>query len=232
MSENIEVVKEILQNEVKSPRDLGWNDYVLSLLDDSEFQDGYPKLDGLRRIAEVLVGDLLESQTEVKEAASEANGHRATVLVHLSFSHPEYGNRGFSGAADASPSNVKGIFSKFPTAIAETRAEARALRKALRLRTVVAEELDNVTEDTQPANVPVKTGTITDTQKKAIELMCGNTTRGMNINVAKLVQSLLNKEANTLTAEDASAVLGKLNEMQRDKSLIVPELVGFDKNWV
>lgn len=47
----------------------------------------------------------------------------------------------FVGAADASTRNMKGIFAAYPTAVAESRAEARCLRKALGIRTLSAEEI-------------------------------------------------------------------------------------------
>ena len=47
----------------------------------------------------------------------------------------------FSDVADAHTFNVQGVFSAYPTAMAATRAEARALRKALGISLVAKEEL-------------------------------------------------------------------------------------------
>lgn len=47
----------------------------------------------------------------------------------------------YSDVADAHTYNVDGVFSGFPTAMAATRAEARALRKALGITLVAKEEL-------------------------------------------------------------------------------------------
>ena len=47
----------------------------------------------------------------------------------------------FSDVADAHTYNVQGMFSAYPTAMAATRAEARALRKALGINLVAKEEL-------------------------------------------------------------------------------------------
>jgi hypothetical protein len=47
----------------------------------------------------------------------------------------------YSDVADAHTFNVQGVFSAYPTAMAATRAEARALRKALGIAMVSKEEL-------------------------------------------------------------------------------------------
>lgn len=46
------------------------------------------------------------------------------------------------GAADCNKNNVTGKFLHYPTAIAESRAEARALKKALGITMLAAEEID------------------------------------------------------------------------------------------
>lgn len=49
----------------------------------------------------------------------------------------------FGGTADVNRSNVNEDFAKFPTTIAESRAEGRAIRKALGITLLTAEELDS-----------------------------------------------------------------------------------------
>ncbi len=52
------------------------------------------------------------------------------------------------GCADASPKSVDGKFARYLTAMAESRAEARALRKALGIEMLSAEEIDLQPEST------------------------------------------------------------------------------------
>lgn len=56
----------------------------------------------------------------------------------------------WSGAGDCNAQNTNGDFLSFPTAVAESRAEARALKKALGITMLAAEELD--------LSAPVKPG--------------------------------------------------------------------------
>lgn len=126
-----------------------WSNYVLSeLLADDELDHGQPKADGLRRVATKLFG-VLNSHTQIESAPSVENAGRATVVVTISYKNPTSPNgvRVVSGSADVYSGNTDRKFAEHAVATAETRAEARALRRALALKTVTAEELQNADVD-------------------------------------------------------------------------------------
>jgi hypothetical protein len=121
-----------------------WTDYVMSLFQEKELDNGMPKVDGLRRVAELVYGSF-DDITNIEQTPNIDNSYRATVLVTLHF--PRSG-RTYSGAADAFAGNTDKKFAMHPIAIAETRAEGRALRKALKLTKIVtAEELQGADKD-------------------------------------------------------------------------------------
>lgn len=131
------------KSEGPSRTDPEWTDYVLEqFIDREKDESGNPKVDGLRRVAEKLLGpfDIL---TNVVQAPKFDTG--ATVVVTLQFSQGGYGiQRVVQGAADVSTMNTQREYAMHAVATAETRAEGRALRKALGLTKVLAaEELQN-----------------------------------------------------------------------------------------
>lgn len=113
-----------------------WSDYVLSLFDKSELENGMPRTDALRRVSFMLLGQC-DNITYVKQCPTIENAGRATVEVQL-----RYHNTGVtvSGAADVSSANTEKKFAVHAVATAETRAEGRAYRKALGLTKVLAAE--------------------------------------------------------------------------------------------
>lgn len=123
---------------------LEWTDYVMSQFDPKkELENGMPRVDGLRRVAHKLLGNF-SIDTVVLQVPDTSNAGRATVIVKLQF------DKGYlySGAADVYGGNTKSTFACHPVATAETRAEGRALRKALRLvKVVTAEELESADKD-------------------------------------------------------------------------------------
>ena len=66
--------------------DLGWTEYVLSLLSDDEKIQGNPTTDGLRRIFEIAMDCvIIESTSDVVQSPQPANEKRATVVHSLSY---------------------------------------------------------------------------------------------------------------------------------------------------
>ena len=132
-------VKDVIMDEnAPSMTDPEWNDYVLGLFDKGELYDGRPLCAGLRRISELILGRIVSSRpTQVFPPSSGEEIGRATVIWEVVFADGSV----FSDVADCWEGNTDDTFCVFNTATAATRAEGRALRKALRLRTVAAEEM-------------------------------------------------------------------------------------------
>jgi len=125
-----------------------WQEYVMGLFNKKELNDGNPNVSGLRRVAELLLGPVVESGPEVvfHPTTSTVKDARATCLYKVViFPFIASGNfeekRVFKAAADSCYSNTDQEFAIYPSAMAETRAEVRALRKALRLSQVAHEEI-------------------------------------------------------------------------------------------
>ncbi len=136
---NTEVgTKDVIQSKV-SVTDIEWNDYVMGHFSEKELFDGRPLCAGLRRVAELLLGKIVSSKpTQVFPPSNTGEEiGRATGVWEVIFEDMSV----FSDVADAWEGNTDDTFCVFNTATAATRAEGRALRKALRLKTVAAEEM-------------------------------------------------------------------------------------------
>jgi len=120
-----------------------WNEFVMAHFHRNELIDGNPICAGLRRVAEYLLGDIIESGPEQVFPATDGSGpDRATVVFKVVFDWMNSGQqRVFKEVADVWHGNTDDLFCAHPVATASTRAEGRALRKALKLRCLAAEEL-------------------------------------------------------------------------------------------
>ena len=117
----------------------GWAQYVLGQFADDELDEQNPRVEGLRRVAELLLGEIVEEECDLIQCPDPANGMRASVKARITFLKDGL-TKAFTGLADAGPDNCTDEFGRFPVAMAETRAKGRAFRAALRLRRVVAAE--------------------------------------------------------------------------------------------
>ena len=132
-----------------------------------------------------------------------------------------------NGAADVFWGNCDKIYRNYPVAVAETRAEGRALRRALKLRKVVAaEEIAKDVEDHPDANSVSK---ISVNQINFIDIIA----QRLNINVVNLIKSLAIATDNVynISHEDAVSVIKNLTGYQQDMSKISEELMGYQSNW-
>lgn len=184
-------------NRPSTPRksDPEWTDFVLDQFTDREKDEsGNPKVDGLRRVAEKLLGEF-SIVTEVVQAPTFDRG--ATVVVKLEFVTPFGMPRVVSGAADVSTMNTQREYAVHAVATAETRAEGRALRKALSLTKVLAaEELQNADADGQTGQEPIPSGMI-----NSLKFMCAK----VNVDL----ESLAKKEFDTFDPSELTASQGR-----------------------
>jgi hypothetical protein len=212
-----------------------WTDYVLSQLNDDEKIMGNPTTDGLRRIFEnVMNCEIMESSTKVDQAPSPENEKRATVTFSLSFKPNEqtesrlglYNTKLVTGAADVYWGNCDKIFRNHPVAVAETRAEGRALRRALRLKKVVAaEELAAEIED-HPDHDSVSK--ITVNQINFIDVLA----KRLDINPTKCFENMgLANNLYELDHANGVSIIRQLSSYQQDTSAIPETIKGYEEDW-
>ena len=116
-------------------------------------------------------------------------------------------------------------FNTHLVATADTRAEGKALRRALKIRVVTAEELQNQDED----DVMASEEGMNDQQILALNQMC----KRLNISVAKFVKLQYNevKVINDVSNMEARVLIGQLSGFQRKPKSIEKKIKGYDDNW-
>jgi hypothetical protein len=208
---------------------------VLSLLSDDEKIAGNPTTDGLRRIFEIALNcTVVESTSEVVQSPDNNNDKRATVLHTLGFvlnddrsGKPDLNKRIVSGAADVYWGNCDKIYRNHPVAVAETRAEGRALRRALKLRKVVAaEELSkDIEDDINGHNI----NKINNNQINFIDVI----SKRLDIDVVKLLNSMDIDSSKIYTIEHDKAVeiVQKLTAYQQDMTTIPDSVKSYNHSW-
>lgn len=215
-----------------SPNDLDWTDHVLSQLSDDEKIAGNPTTDGLRRIFEqVLDCVVLSAESEIVQSPTVDNERRATVVHNLTYvlnndSLPDLlRKRSVSGAADVYWGNCDKVYRNHPVAVAETRAEGRALRRALKLRKVVAaeelaKEVDHIDADSASK--------INNTQINFLEVFG----KRLNISIPKLLDKLAinSKNIYDIAYDDAVKTISTLSGYQQSNDIPM-DIIGYDDNW-
>lgn len=212
-----------LLSEIPMSTDPEWNDYVMSKFVEDELVDGHPRIHGLRRVAQLLLGDIIESEPVDHQFINDGKFGRTIVKYRVKFED----NTVFSAVADAHTHNTDDKFTVFVTTVAETRAENRALRKALGLNTVSDEEL--TTKDTamivqavEGFSTAVDSDKINDRQKQSIETLC----KRLSIDTYRFINSGSGQYG---TMEDvpydtAQLMLKRLNDFQSGADTIPDSL--------
>lgn len=127
------------------PSDPGWTQYVLGKFLEDEIDGKNPRVEGLRRVAEELVGDLIEEGCDLVAVPDESNGFRACAKAWGVFVTPNGITKRFEALADAHAENCYEDYATYLVAMADTRAKGRMFRNALFLRRVVSAEEVNKT---------------------------------------------------------------------------------------
>jgi len=217
-----------------SPNDIEWTDHVLNMLHDDEKIAGNPTTDGLRRIFEIVMKcTVVSAESQVVQSPSIDNERRATVvhcityMMNNSTLNKVADIRKASGAADVYWGNCDKIYRNHPVAVAETRAEGRALRRALKLRKVVAaeeiaKEID--TNHLEEHNI----GKINSTQINFLDVFG----KRLNINIHKLLKELAIDSQNiyNISYDDAVKTITTLSGYQHNGE-IPANIIGYDPNW-
>jgi len=211
--------------------DLEWSDYVVSLMEYGELVNGNPTVDGLRRIVGVVLGDIVESHTNIVQVPTKENMGRASVTHTIKVLCGSGLQVSVTGSADSWYKNTDMPYSKFPVSMAETRAEGRALRRLLKLKVVAAEELSQVAQDDAEhyANQLVN-----ENQINFIDVLCKNTGRGLDINIKNLLSHIGSKAYNSIREVEydvASDAIKSLSEWQQSTDSIPEEIKIYNVNW-
>jgi hypothetical protein len=226
--------KDVIQSDIPSMLSAEWHDYAMKLFHESEMIDGHPLVAGLRRVAEVVLGPIVFSgPTQVFPVQREDHHGRATVVFTVEFAN---GMR-YAEVADSWEGNTDDMFCAFAVAIASTRAEARALRKALKIKGVAAEELTKkdtakIVRDISSTKVASEgeyddTSRMSDAQFNFIDVKC----KQLNIDGKKLFNQFNVDSGKKVSKKIASEIIDKLNDFQRDKSSIPEDVLGYKQEW-
>lgn len=220
--------------------DLGWTDWVLTHFEEDEKIKGLPLVDGLRRVAEIIVGEIISSEPTSSHLARETHlsFDERGQEVQRKFSYAKASWRytfktksgeikTFGDAADVTIDNVENKdFARFGTALAATRAKARALREALGLKKIVAfEEMGSMAEVNEYADKQK----IKDNQIAALEVFCERNDVNLwnYVNMGKMKY----KNIKDISYESALKMMKQIDKFQRNKDTIPENIKGFDSDW-
>lgn len=208
--------------EMGSPE---WTDHVLGLLRATELVNGSPTCAGLRRVSQLLLGDILSSKPVYTNIMNTENGLSSTVGFEVTFlwkrpiciesdlSNPlPYITRTYGDVSDCNEGNTGKPYSLHPSATASSRSEARCLRKALLLNVISAEELNsNYVKDVDMGNFD--SDKVSDTQMVFIEFKC----RQLGIDMNKFIaENSEGKPLNEIPRDRAVHLIKLLNSYQFD----------------
>lgn len=228
-------VKNVILNDAPNMLSPDWHDYAMSLFEEDELMNGHPLVTGLRRVSEVVLGQIMYSgPTQVFPVTRDDHHGRATVVFTVRFANGSE----YSEVADAWEGNTDDTFCAYAVAIASTRAEARALRKALKIKGVAAEELTKKDTAKIVRDISKQTnstggdyddqGRMSDAQSNFIDIKC----KQLDVDGGKLFKEVFNIDQNRKVSKKvASDIIDRLNEYQRDKSSIPESIVGYNEEW-
>jgi hypothetical protein len=227
-------IKDVVMTDIPSMLSAEWHDYAMTLFHDSEIVDGHPLVAGLRRVAEVVLGPIMFSgPTQVFPVQREDHHGRATVIFTVKFAN----GMQYAEVADSWEGNTDDMFCAFAVAIASTRAEARALRKALKIKGVAAEELTK--KDTAKIVREISStksasdgdyddqSRMSDSQHNFIDVKC----KQLNVDGNKLFAEFNVSNGKKVSKKVASDIIDRLNDYQRDKNSIPKDLLGYKAEW-
>jgi len=161
---------------------------------ETEEGDHLVLVDGLLRLA-MQHTDFIGYKSDIIQTPEKKNDWSAAVVVTVKFKSGYI----FSGAADARCGTMADGFKGYSTALAETRALGRALRRALRINACTEEE---VSDEEQP---------ITDIQKNLIKKQFID----KDVISIKDIYTIINRDVSTigeLTEKEATLIIDKASK--------------------
>jgi hypothetical protein len=219
-----------------------WHNYVMSKFTEDELCKGQkegdvmPRLFGLRRLVNDLIGDIVNNKINIVSSPNNDNQYSATVVSKIGVVFPNGTYKLYSDVADCSARNTSFPYNLHLTSTAASKAESRNLRKILGLRGIIAaEEFVNATPEQQltSENDFINPTAITDAQIEAIDL----TAKAAKINVMKYINKNENERYNSIKdvpfdrAKDMLATLMKFRNKVEGFTVVPSEIAGYDPNW-
>jgi hypothetical protein len=202
-----------------------WHNYAMSHFQPDELDgDGNPYVFGLRRVGRKLLGPPLQSVSRVVQGPQLlADGRLGPAVVEhlLVFEYEQY-----SDCADVWAGNTNPTFAIFPTALAATRAEGRAWRKALNLKRVIAaEESSGII----PAEEAETNGLIGPGFIKLLDASC----KRNDVNLLKFIAEAKGKytRVEDVPISVGQAMCRELAAYHRGAKAIPDRVKGYDPNW-
>lgn len=208
--------------KIVTPRDPKWVDYVLDHLADHELLDGNPTTDGLRRVTEKLYGEIIESDTDILEVPKSAYNGKVTAKHTLVIKRYDGVLTKVSACVDVVGDSLPAPFNRHLVATACTKAEGKALRRALKIRVHTAEELTSEKDEEFNADEPVN-----DQQIVAIKTLC----KRNNVDLEAFVKANSDKPKTVRDVKNLEGrlMINKLSGYQREGT--PDELLGYNENW-
>lgn len=204
-----------------TPSDPGWTQFVLGKFLEDEVDGKNPRVEGLRRVAGELVGELIEEGCDLIAPPTEENRFRACVKAWGVFITPDGIQKRFEALADAHSDNCFEDYATYLVAMADTRAKGRMYRNALCLKRVVAAE---EVSKTMGAAIDVQKGGAIHTSQISLIRMISDR---HNFVISEVLDNLgIKYEMNestgdvnlqSLTYEDALAAAKSMREMKEAK---------------
>lgn len=203
----------------QSPRyDTNWEEKLLPTEIDVRREGGREVrvvfLRGLQRLAQDA--GLCRSNCQFNFISDAQTGGNGGIMqaIYTTFFDDE---TSWVGAADCNGKNTEGKFLRYPTAVAESRAEARCLRKALGISMLSSEEIGFV-DGGAIEQISASSNKQIDSQViKAIEKLCES--RG--VSTAEVLEAILSQERNStifelseLTVEEGQKAMSWLNDQK------------------
>lgn len=207
-----------------------WSDYVMTQFDESELNDGRPNVGGLRRVTELLLGPITKSvvtdyDVKITKSFDESSSLYFVVATHLVEIDVKYedqdtcGLRTFSEVGNVSRLNTEPEWLRWAPEFASTRAEARALRKALKLQRVISSEENAPSQE----ELEITEKTPCDSTQRNFLI---NITERNGIDLVKYINYGKNRygKIEDVPYKVATKMAQYLSELQRDQSKIPEEI--------
>jgi hypothetical protein len=194
-----------------------WSDYVLTQFTSSELYENTPNVNGLRRVASLLLGPIISSKiVHFSPATTVDSQGRASCVYEIAirWDGDPHDVRVFQAAAGSYAGNTDREYVKYPEAMSDTRAEARCLRKALRINGPAYEEVCK-TPAAEDVVMTSNSNTLSGTQLILIKSRC----KEYNLNPEKVITHVTGEQytVDKLPRESAKLVCEFLNHLQTNR---------------